>query len=164
MSLRYRENLNFLNVLSAPSSLPHLTKADIPCLKADVDLRSYQYEGVTWMMFLHKFGLNGILADDMGLGKTLQTLCLLSKIHNDKNLNVDGKQQNWSLIVCPKTLGNHWCNEWKKYFPFEKPLRKTQELSAGFKNYAPIVVASYEELRHQQPLRFVCLRLCIDII
>uniref|UniRef100_A0AC34FFV3 60S ribosomal protein L13 n=1 Tax=Panagrolaimus sp. ES5 TaxID=591445 RepID=A0AC34FFV3_9BILA len=155
LATKYRQNLNFLNVLSAPSSLPLLTKSDIPFLKHDVDLRSYQYEGITWMMFLHKFGLNGILADDMGLGKTLQTLCLLSKVHNDKNLQNDMKEQqeNWSLIVCPKTLVNHWCNEWKKYFPSEKSLRKTQEFGVAFKNFSPIVVASYEELRHQQALR-----------
>ena len=35
-------------------------------------------EGITWMRFLRKFGLNGILADDMGLGKTLQTLTVLA--------------------------------------------------------------------------------------
>jgi TATA-binding protein-associated factor len=153
LTTKYRQNLNFLNVLSSPSSLPLLTKSDIPYLKHDVDLRSYQYEGITWMMFLHKFGLNGILADDMGLGKTLQTLCLLSKVHNDKNLQDNENSENWSLIVCPKTLVNHWCNEWKKYFPSEKSLRRTQELGIGFKNYSPIVVASYEELRHQQALR-----------
>lgn len=38
------------------------------------------------MMFLNRFGLNGILADDMGLGKTLQTLCLLAiQLHAQVN-------------------------------------------------------------------------------
>lgn len=46
-----------------------------------VELRGYQKEGISWMMFLRRFGLHGILADDMGLGKTIQTLItvLLSK-------------------------------------------------------------------------------------
>ena len=40
-------------------------------------LRHYQQEGVDWLAFLRRMGLNGILCDDMGLGKTLQTLCIL---------------------------------------------------------------------------------------
>ncbi len=35
--------------------------------------------GYNWLAFLHRFGLNGILADDMGLGKTLQTLAMIQK-------------------------------------------------------------------------------------
>ena len=153
----YKDNLNFLNVLSSPGSLPHLTKFDIPALNQEVDLRGYQLEGITWMMFLHKFGLNGILADDMGLGKTLQTLCLLAIIHLGED-----KGKNFSLIVCPKTLCNHWCNEWMKYFSNQKPLRRIDDLEKSEKYAAPIMVASYEELRHHSVLRLVHLiiRMC----
>ena len=35
-------------------------------------LRPYQCDGVSWLAFLRRFGLHGVLADDMGLGKTLQ--------------------------------------------------------------------------------------------
>jgi hypothetical protein len=34
--------------------------------------RPYQRDGISWLAFLRRFGLHGILADDMGLGKTLQ--------------------------------------------------------------------------------------------
>lgn len=35
-------------------------------------MRSYQLEGLNWMIRLYENGINGILADEMGLGKTLQ--------------------------------------------------------------------------------------------
>lgn len=43
-----------------------------PVLPSGVTLRSYQRDGVSWLAFLQRFGLQGILADDMGLGKTVQ--------------------------------------------------------------------------------------------
>ncbi|WP_159885975.1 DEAD/DEAH box helicase [Paenibacillus puerhi] len=48
----------------------------IPVLKApkglQASLRSYQQDGLSWLLFLRKFGLGACLADDMGLGKTIQ--------------------------------------------------------------------------------------------
>jgi hypothetical protein len=35
----------------------------------DDDYRSYQLEGLNWMIRLQENGINGILADEMGLGK-----------------------------------------------------------------------------------------------
>lgn len=57
--------------------LEKLSKAgDIPEAKLpkgiNAELRPYQMEGYTWMLFLKEQGLGGCLADDMGLGKTLQ--------------------------------------------------------------------------------------------
>jgi hypothetical protein len=40
---------------------------------AQVTLRQYQQEGISWLAFLHKFGLHGCLADDMVRGR-LQAL------------------------------------------------------------------------------------------
>ena len=34
-------------------------------------MRSYQIQGLNWMVSLHHNGLNGILADEMSLGKAL---------------------------------------------------------------------------------------------
>ena len=36
------------------------------------DDRSYQLEGLNWMIRLQENGINGILADEMGLGKLSQ--------------------------------------------------------------------------------------------
>jgi SNF2 family DNA or RNA helicase len=44
----------------------------------NVQLRTYQQEGLNWLAFLHRYGLHGALCDDMGLGKTLMTLCILA--------------------------------------------------------------------------------------
>ncbi|HWH00861.1 MAG TPA: SNF2 helicase-associated domain-containing protein, partial [Pilimelia sp.] len=40
-------------------------------------LRPYQQRGLSWLAFLSRLGVGGILADDMGLGKTATTLALL---------------------------------------------------------------------------------------
>ena len=41
-------------------------------------LRPYQARGLSWLDFLGRIGIGGVLADDMGLGKTVQLLALLS--------------------------------------------------------------------------------------
>ncbi len=48
-------------------------------LRSDIRFRPYQQHGYNWLVFLRRFGLNGILADDMGLGKTLQTLAAIRR-------------------------------------------------------------------------------------
>lgn len=56
-------------VQAGPIPLPFQVKAD---------LREYQLAGISWLAFLRKCGLHGVLADDMGLGKTLQTTIILA--------------------------------------------------------------------------------------
>ena len=41
------------------------------------ELRPYQEDGVSWLLFLVNARLHGALCDDMGLGKTLQILTML---------------------------------------------------------------------------------------
>ena len=45
-------------------------------------LRPYQARGLSWLDFLGRAGLGGVLADDMGLGKTVQLLALLAYEQN----------------------------------------------------------------------------------
>lgn len=42
------------------------------------ELRAYQRAGISWMAFLRRCGLHGVLADDMGLGKTLQATAIVA--------------------------------------------------------------------------------------
>ena len=77
-------------------------------LSKDVQLRSYQLQGLRWLGTMHNTGLNGILADEMGLGKTLQTIAFLSKI-----VKPDSK----FLIVIPLSLVMNWNEEWKRFAP-----------------------------------------------
>jgi len=64
-------------------------------LKAD--LRPYQQEGFSWLVFLHELNSGGILADDMGLGKTVQAIALLlwAKGKDKRKLN---------LVVAPTSV------------------------------------------------------------
>ncbi len=73
-------------------------------------LRPYQKSGLSWLWFLHSYGLGGCLADDMGLGKTIQTLALLAKVR-------EAGEMRRALVVCPvSTLGN-WLREASRFTP-----------------------------------------------
>ena len=76
---------------------------DIPIINGE--LRSYQVDGVKWLLTLYKYSLGGILADDMGLGKTIETIAFINAIKNDKPI----------LIVSPKSLVFNWISEFNKF-------------------------------------------------
>nr|GAT42969.1 predicted protein [Mycena chlorophos] len=75
------------------------------------EMRSYQLQGLNWMVSLHHNGLNGILADEMGLGKTLQTISFLSylKFHKDTH--------GPHLVVVPKSTLQNWAREFERWSP-----------------------------------------------
>ncbi|KAF9673907.1 hypothetical protein SADUNF_Sadunf10G0072700 [Salix dunnii] len=72
-------------------------------------LRSYQLEGLQWMLSLYNNNLNGILADEMGLGKTIQTISLIAYLKEKKG--VCGPH----LIVAPKAVLPNWINEFSSW-------------------------------------------------
>jgi SNF2 family DNA or RNA helicase len=73
-------------------------------------LRPYQERGLSWLNFLSRLGLGGILADDMGLGKTAQTLSLLLAER------VEGTPQP-TLLICPMSLVSNWQKEAARFAP-----------------------------------------------
>ncbi|KAI9115169.1 hypothetical protein K1719_014182 [Acacia pycnantha] len=75
------------------------------------ELRSYQLEGLQWMLSLFNNNLNGILADEMGLGKTIQTISLIAYLMENKG--VTGPH----LIVAPKAVLPNWINEFSTWVP-----------------------------------------------
>ena len=76
-------------------------------------LRPYQERGLSWLHFLSRLGLGGVLADDMGLGKTAQTLSLLLAERDG-----DGAaHQHPTLLVCPMSLVSNWQKEAEKFAP-----------------------------------------------
>jgi len=80
------------------------------CIKSG-EMRSYQLEGLNWLIKLYEHGINGILADEMGLGKTLQTISILGYLK--ESCNVPGPH----IVITPKsTLGN-WYKEVDKWCP-----------------------------------------------
>jgi SNF2 family DNA or RNA helicase len=79
-------------------------------------LRSYQQDGINWLVFLQEHNLHGILADDMGLGKTLQTLCAIAIVHNQSKERLAP-----SIVVCPSSLVMHWKQEFDRFFSAPAP-------------------------------------------
>ncbi len=73
-------------------------------------LRPYQERGLSWLHFLGRLGLGGILADDMGLGKTAQTLSLLLAER------VEGAVPP-TLLICPMSLVSNWQKEAARFGP-----------------------------------------------
>lgn len=63
-------------------ALPYFTESP-PFIKNGV-MRSYQVQGLNWLISLYERGINGILADEMGLGKTLQSISILGYLKNHK--------------------------------------------------------------------------------
>jgi SNF2 family DNA or RNA helicase len=74
-------------------------------------LRPYQERGLSWLHFLARLGLGGILADDMGLGKTAQTLSLLLAER------ADGRAPLPTLLICPMSLVSNWQKEAARFAP-----------------------------------------------
>ncbi|BFU47509.1 SNF2-related protein [Krasilnikovia sp. MM14-A1004] len=73
-------------------------------------LRPYQERGLSWLHFLARLGLGGILADDMGLGKTAQTLSLLLAER-------DADPVAPTLLICPMSLVSNWQKEAARFAP-----------------------------------------------
>src|SRR5262249_58683581 len=73
-------------------------------------LRHYQEGGLSWLWFLHRHGLGGILADDMGLGKTVQALALLQQARN-----TEGPAP--TLVVAPTSVLPNWQREAERFTP-----------------------------------------------
>ena len=56
------------------------------------ELRPYQQLGMSWLLFLRKYGFGGCLADDMGLGKTVQLISYLLKVKEESAVTGADKQ------------------------------------------------------------------------
>lgn len=80
-------------------------------------MRSYQLEGLNWMIRLQENGVNGILADEMGLGKTLQSISILVYMQEYQN------QNGPHLIVVPKSTLSNWINEIERWAPTLKAVK-----------------------------------------
>jgi non-specific serine/threonine protein kinase len=121
------QNINQLEVLQPPSGL-------------NAELRPYQLEGYSWLMFLAEHQFHGLLADDMGLGKTLQTLAFIQAQKNLPN------KVPTSLIVAPTSLLGNWAAEAAKFTPGLKVGVMTgpnrQVMYQKFNDY-DLIVSSY---------------------
>ncbi|WP_156761699.1 DEAD/DEAH box helicase [Microbacterium karelineae] len=74
------------------------------------ELRDYQRDGFSWLDFLRRHRLGGVLADDMGLGKTVQVLAALDAAHADE-------PASRFLVVTPTSVVGHWVSEAERFAP-----------------------------------------------
>ncbi|CAN8244108.1 unnamed protein product [Cochlearia groenlandica] len=99
-----------------------------PSLLQGGELRSYQLEGLQWMVSLFNNDYNGILADEMGLGKTIQTIALIAYLIENKD--VHGPH----LILAPKAVLPNWEHEFATWAPsiaaflYDGPKEKRNEI------------------------------------
>lgn len=77
----------------------------------DAELRPYQQDGFSWLAFLWRHQLGGVLADDMGLGKTLQTLALMEHARST------GPLVGPFLVVAPTSVVPNWISETHRFAP-----------------------------------------------
>ncbi len=115
-------------------------------LKAD--LRPYQKDGFSWLVFIHELNSGGILADDMGLGKTVQAIALLlwAKSKYKRKLN---------LVVAPTSVVPNWEREISRFAP---GLKTVVWQGANRSQHAPdlekadVMITSYALLRRDEEL------------
>lgn len=85
-------------------------------------MKPYQLSGLSFLVYLHRNGLSGILGDEMGLGKTLQTLALIQYLKEQGN-PAAGTENRPSIVVCPLSVLSSWMGEARKWAPGLKVLR-----------------------------------------
>ena len=86
-------------------------------------MKPYQLSGLSFLVYLYKNGLAGILGDEMGLGKTLQTLSLLQYLKENKSPSERARTSRPSLVICPLSVLSSWMAESRRWTPGLKVLR-----------------------------------------
>lgn len=125
-----------------------LHSARQPALVTGGTMRSYQLEGLEWLISLYENGLNGILADEMGLGKTIQTIAFLAFLREKATYGP-------FLIAAPLSTTTNWVDEFNKWTPSipvvlyhgtkqeREEIRRKRLKRPGTADF-PVVVTSYE--------------------
>lgn len=74
-------------------------------------LRSYQVEGLNWLLFNWYNDRNSILADEMGLGKTLQSVSFVHHLVEKEGRGITKP----FLIIAPLSTLPHWYREFQSW-------------------------------------------------
>ena len=95
-------------------------------------LKPYQIEGLKWLVSLYNNNLNGILADEMGLGKTIQSIALITYLHERKGV------RGPFLVTTPLSTMENWRLEFARWAPdikvviYNGPPQARKQLYAEF--------------------------------
>ncbi|GET89312.1 helicase-like protein, putative [Leishmania tarentolae] len=123
------------------SAPPFITNETVGALPGCA-LRSYQVEGVQFLLNHFHRGMSSILGDDMGLGKTAQVSAFL---HTLKQLhNIDGPH----LIVAPLSTLTSWTRELARWAPqlrvvkYHGELRTRSAIRSGHHNRHAVFVTT----------------------
>lgn len=87
------------------------------------EMKPYQLSGLSFLVYLQRNGLAGILGDEMGLGKTLQTISLIQYLKESTLGSGTGNLQRPCLVVCPLSVLSSWMAETKRWAPNLRVLR-----------------------------------------
>ena len=95
----------------APGTRPPRTNfrkiATSPAYKDGHALRSYQLEGLNWLLFSWYARRSVMLADEMGLGKTIQSVSVLHHIWREEGI------RGPFLVLAPLSTLSHWQREFE---------------------------------------------------
>lgn len=93
-----------------------------PTYKNNNKLRTYQVEGLAFLLHNWQLGQGCILADEMGLGKTVQAVTFLDYLYTKENI------RGPFLVVAPlSTIGN-----WQREFDAWTDMNAVVYLGASF--------------------------------
>lgn len=104
-------------------------------------LRSYQQEGVAWLLHHFKLGCHALLADEMGLGKTLQVLSVIDQLWASRSQ---------FLVVCPASVLPVWRHEIQAHFPHLYHETVGKDVLFKQNNQPTIWLCSYTQLRRNR--------------
>ena len=136
------------NPSSDAIGMQDLRSARQPSLVTGGTMRTYQLEGLEWLISLYENGLNGILADEMGLGKTIQTIAFLAFLREKGTFGP-------FLIAAPLSTTTNWVDEIRKWTPnipvvcyhgskSDRAAIRQKEMRRPGSDSFPVVVTSYE--------------------
>ena len=80
-------------------------------------MKPYQLSGLSFLLYLYRNGLSGILGDEMGLGKTLQTLSLIQYLKENRKPSSWEEEIRPCLVVCPLSVLSSWMAEARRWTP-----------------------------------------------
>lgn len=114
-------------------------------------MKPYQLAGLSFLVYLYRNGVSGILGDEMGLGKTLQTLSLIQYLKESRKSSTWEDEIRPCLVVCPLSVLSSWMAEARRWTPDLKVLRFHG--SAQERNRLKRVASGEEDMNGNQTTR-----------